>query len=82
MSTHRGLGHTDLHLLDGVPGLSAFPMVAGHEIVGLVAARGDRERDVEIGPRVGAAAQAGVCRERHRCRAGDDVIGVCGAAPW
>jgi D-arabinose 1-dehydrogenase-like Zn-dependent alcohol dehydrogenase len=34
--THSGICHSDLHQIKGEWGNSTFPMVPGHEIVGIV----------------------------------------------
>jgi D-arabinose 1-dehydrogenase-like Zn-dependent alcohol dehydrogenase len=39
--THCGLCHGDLHLIDNDLGLSNYPLVPGHEIVGRVTAVGN-----------------------------------------
>ena len=51
--SHCGICHTDLHLTNNDFGISSYPLVPGHEIVGRVALRGSRARALEIGQRVG-----------------------------
>lgn len=61
--THCGICHTDIGMIDDEWGVSNFPVVAGHEIVGIVAAIGsnvDPER-LAIGQRVGVGAISGAC---------------------
>ena len=38
--THCGLCHSDVHLIDDDWGITRYPMVPGHEIVGIVTAAG------------------------------------------
>lgn len=38
--SHCGVCHTDASLIDNEWGLSSYPLVCGHETVGLVSARG------------------------------------------
>ena len=39
--THNGLCHTDIHMRDNDWGVSKFPLVAGHEVVGIVTEVGE-----------------------------------------
>jgi len=45
--THCGICHSDIHLIDNDWGLSKFPFVPGHEIVGTVSAVGAEVRDLD-----------------------------------
>ena len=36
--THCGICHSDIHLIDNDWGVSKYPLVPGHEIIGMVAA--------------------------------------------
>lgn len=67
--THGGICHTDLDLIDDKWGMSRFPVVAGHEAVGVVHAVGDAvDQDVlPIGQRVGVGAIAGSCFHCEWC---------------
>ena len=56
-----GVCHSDLHSIDNDWKYSVFPLVAGHEIVGRVVAKGADVRDREIGTRVGIGPQRSVC---------------------
>ena len=40
-----GLCHSDLSMLDNEWGISQYPLVAGHEIIGTIAAMGPTPRD-------------------------------------
>ncbi len=40
--THNGLCHTDLHMRDNDWGVTQFPLVAGHEVVGIVTEVGEK----------------------------------------
>lgn len=48
-----GVCHTDLHVVEGDLPLPALPVVPGHQIVGLVDARGSGVRSLKDGDRVG-----------------------------
>ncbi|GAB3439971.1 NADPH-dependent aldehyde reductase Ahr [Streptomonospora sediminis] len=82
--THSGICHTDLGLIDDHYGMADFPVVPGHEGVGVVAATGsavDPQR-LQAGQRVGVGAVAGSCfacewclaGRQHLCPERDDVI--------
>lgn len=82
--THCGICHTDVGMIDNEWGYSHFPVVAGHEAVGVVTAVGsavDAER-LQIGQRVGIGAIAGSCMScefcltaRHQlCAKRDDTV--------
>ena len=61
--THCGVCHTDVGMIDDEWGVSAFPVVAGHEAIGEITALGaavDRTR-LSVGQRVGVGATAGAC---------------------
>lgn len=70
--THCGICHSDIHLIDNDWGVSQYPLVPGHEIVGLVSARGDQVLHLEIGDRVGIGWQRSACLECPTCIAGDE----------
>ena len=70
--THCGVCHTDVGMVDNEWGISRYPVVAGHEAVGTVAAVGanvDPGR-LPLGTRVGVGAIAGTCMGCEFCLAG------------
>ena len=66
-----GICHSDLSMIDDEWGMSAYPLVAGHEIVGTVAAVGDGVTNVQPGQLVGLGWLAGSCLVCHECLSGD-----------
>lgn len=72
--THCGVCHTDVHLIDNDWGISSYPLVPGHEIVGTVSAVGSEVAGLEIGQRVGVGGQAGACCECEYCEKGQDIF--------
>lgn len=62
--------HSDLHLVDDDWGISRFPLVPGHEIVGRVARVGSSVTRVKLGQRVGIGWQRGSCGTCHWCTTG------------
>ena len=76
--THCGVCHTDVHLIDNDWGISSYPLVPGHEIVGTIAALGSEVTHLEAGQRVGVGGQAGACCECEQCEKGQDIF--CGSS--
>lgn len=72
--SHCGVCHTDVHLIDNDWGISSYPLVPGHEIVGTVAALGSEVTALEIGQRVGVGGQSGACHECESCAKGQDIF--------
>ncbi len=67
--THCGLCHSDLHFLDADLGYMAkFPLIPGHEIVGIVERTGDQLTEVRVGDRVGVGYQCKACLDCEWCR--------------
>jgi uncharacterized zinc-type alcohol dehydrogenase-like protein len=59
--THCGICHSDLHLISNDWGMSQYPFIPGHEVVGTVSALGARVRGLEVGQRVGLGWQSNSC---------------------
>jgi len=76
--SHCGVCHSDIHLIDNDWGISKFPFIPGHEIVGTVTAVGSLVRDLTLGQRVGIGWQADSCGICEWCRQGDEHL--CAAA--
>ena len=70
--SHCGICHTDLHLTNNDFGISSYPLVPGHEIVGHVTQLGNQARTLAIGQRVGAGWWAGACFACNQCDSGYD----------
>lgn len=51
--SHCGICHTDIHPTRNEWGMSLFPMVPGHEIVGTIAQFGMAVKRLRVGLRVG-----------------------------
>ncbi len=65
-----GVCRTDLHLLDGeLPDIHC-PITPGHEVVGIVGARGSEVTRFAVGDRVGVPWLAWTCGVCRYCRAG------------
>ena len=51
--THCGICHSDVHLINDDWGISSYPLVPGHEIVGVVTKLGEAVKSLKPGDRVG-----------------------------
>jgi uncharacterized zinc-type alcohol dehydrogenase-like protein len=72
--SHCGVCHSDIHLIDNDWGISRYPFIPGHEIVGTVAAIGSNVKDLILGARVGIGWQADSCGICEWCRQGDEHL--------
>jgi uncharacterized zinc-type alcohol dehydrogenase-like protein len=72
--THCGVCHTDVHLIDNDFGLSTYPLVPGHEIVGTITEVGQAAGDLAVGQRVGVGWQRAACNECEWCRQGSQNL--------
>jgi uncharacterized zinc-type alcohol dehydrogenase-like protein len=69
--SHCGVCHSDLSMLDNEWGMTAYPLVPGHEAVGTVAAAGPRVTTVKAGDRVGLGWYSKSCLTCRQCMGGD-----------
>jgi uncharacterized zinc-type alcohol dehydrogenase-like protein len=72
--THCGICHSDIHLIDNDWGISQYPLVPGHEIVGEITKVGTEVRTFGEGDRVGVGWQCGACLECEWCASGHDNL--------
>ncbi|SNS72831.1 uncharacterized zinc-type alcohol dehydrogenase-like protein [Granulicella rosea] len=72
--SHCGVCHSDVHLIDNDWGLSKYPFIPGHEIVGTVTAVGSAVIDRKVGERVGIGWQADSCGICEWCRSGNEHL--------
>jgi uncharacterized zinc-type alcohol dehydrogenase-like protein len=68
--THCGICHSDLHLIANDWGISQYPFIPGHEIVGSVAATGAEVTSLQVGQRVGLGWQSNSCGVCEWCTRG------------
>jgi propanol-preferring alcohol dehydrogenase len=69
-----GVCRTDLHLLDGELPHLHYPIIPGHEIVGLVAEAGESVTRFSPGDRVGVPWLAQACGLCRYCRSGQENL--------
>jgi uncharacterized zinc-type alcohol dehydrogenase-like protein len=68
--SHCGVCHTDWHFVNNDFGMSLYPMVPGHEIVGTVSRVGDQVRGFAPGDKAGVGCLVDSCRECDACKQG------------
>jgi len=68
---HCGICHSDLSMLGNDWEMTEFPLVPGHEVVGIVAAIGELVTHVAAGDRVGLGWHSGYCMTCAQCLDGD-----------
>src|SRR5262247_2803389 len=67
---HCGLCHSDLSVLNNDWGMSQYPAVLGHEVIGRVTAVGPNAKRLKVGQRVGVGWNSGSCMHCHQCMSG------------
>ena len=63
-----GICHTDLHFVRNDWGMSLYPLVPGHEIVGRITRIGEDVHKFKVGDTVGIGCLVDSCRECENCR--------------
>jgi len=76
-----GVCHSDLHMARNEWGVSRYPLVPGHEIVGNVVAVGDNVTKFSVGDTVGVGVMVDSCRECHFCRQHEEQYCEAGFTP-
>lgn len=75
-----GICHTDIHQIKNDLGMSNYPMVPGHEVVGEVKEVGSEVSNFKVGDVVGVGVLVGCCRNCRPCQA--DVEQYCNKKIW
>ena len=65
-----GICHSDLSMLNNEWGMTQYPFVPGHEIVGEVTATGDKVKKVKVGDKVGLGWNSASCMHCEQCMEG------------
>ncbi len=68
--THCGICHSDLHMAHNDWGMSIYPMVPGHEIVGIVTGVGPDVTKYKVGDRVAVGCLVDSCQKCRQCTVG------------
>lgn len=67
---YAGICHSDIHQVRQEWGPALYPMVPGHEIVGVVTEIGTAVRNFKVGDRIGVGVFIDSCRNCRNCKAG------------
>ncbi len=70
--SHCGICYDDVHMIDNDAGISSYPFVPGHEIIGTVAEIGSKVILLGVGDRVGIGRQARSCGRCPECLSGNE----------
>src|SRR6476469_9709569 len=74
--THCGICHSDLHMAHNDWGMSMYPMVPGHEIVGIVTDVGPDVTKYKAGDRVAIGFLVDSCQKCGQCTSGHEQFCV------
>lgn len=66
-----GICHSDLAMIVNEWGMSRYPIVAGHEVVGTIAAVGGAVKSLKVGQTVGLGWYSSSCLICRQCMSGD-----------
>jgi uncharacterized zinc-type alcohol dehydrogenase-like protein len=77
--SYSGICHSDLHMVRNDWGMSLYPMVPGHEIVGTVTAVGSRVGKYKVGDRVAVGCLVDSDLSCDQCKAGQEQFCATGA---
>lgn len=69
-----GLCHSDLSIINNDWGISQYPVIPGHEVVGQVVAAGEYVKSLRVGQRVGVGWNSGSCMHCHECMTGNNNL--------
>ncbi len=76
--SHCGICHSDLSMIDNEWGMSKYPLVPGHEIIGTIVATGRDAKGLKAGQRVGLGWMAGSCLACPQCLSGHHNLCLTG----
>lgn len=69
-----GVCHSDLSIIDNEWGISNYPAVPGHEVIGKISTLGSGARGLKVGQRVGVGWGSGSCMHCRECMSGDQNL--------
>lgn len=67
---HCGICHSDLSMLNNEWGMTRYPFVPGHEVIGVISAKGEAVTHLDVGQRVGLGWHSGYCMSCDCCISG------------
>jgi len=78
-----GVCHSDLSMIDNEWGISSYPVIAGHEVIGRISELGEaaKNKGLKVGQRVGIGWTAKSCQHCDACINGEQVNCEKGSIP-
>ncbi|KAJ4965415.1 hypothetical protein NE237_017264 [Protea cynaroides] len=70
-----GICHSDLHCIKNEWGFSTYPLLPGHEVVGIVTEVGSKVTKFKVGDKVGVGCMVGACHSCDHCK--NDLENYC-----
>lgn len=77
---NSGLCHSDLSVLNNDWGISNYPAVLGHEVIGRIVDMGPGVKGLKVGQHVGIGWYSGSCIHCRQCRSGEQHLCAQGEA--
>ena len=71
---HCGICHSDLSMINNDWGNSTYPLIPGHEAVGIISAMGSTVHGLQLGQRVGIGWNSGSCMHCQPCMTGQQHL--------
>jgi len=75
-----GICHSDLSMVNNDWGMTTYPIVPGHEVIGEVVAAGNAVKSIKVGDKVGVGWFSGSCMSCHECMDGSHHL--CSSAEF
>ena len=72
--SYCGVCQSDLSMIDNLWGMTGYPLVPGHEVVGTVVAAGDQVKNITVGQTVGLGWTSGSCLHCQQCLSGNQNL--------
>jgi alcohol/geraniol dehydrogenase (NADP+) len=72
--SHCGICRNDIHMVNNDWGISQYPLIPGHEIVGKITAMGSSVLGLDSGDRVGVGWQSNSCGHCEWCLQGEENL--------
>jgi uncharacterized zinc-type alcohol dehydrogenase-like protein len=69
-----GICHSDIHMIDNDWGITQYPLIPGHEVIGIVEAVGAQVHHLKVGDRVGVGWQRSSCLSCLDCLRGNENL--------
>lgn len=72
--SYCGICHSDLSMIDNEWGMSVYPLVPGHEVIGTIVTAGEQVKNVKVGQRVGLGWSSASCMACRQCLSGNQNL--------